>query len=67
MAKVGFFLEQHREQFMLEPHHLERLQKHAPSQPMYLERGKRESGKLLGRWNLVVPERVLNRTWEEVA
>jgi hypothetical protein len=34
---------------------------------MYLERGKRESGKLLARWNLVVPERVLNRPWAEVA
>jgi hypothetical protein len=34
---------------------------------MYLERGKRESGKLLTRWNLVVPERVVNRTWAEVA
>jgi predicted transcriptional regulator of viral defense system len=67
VAKVGFFLEQHREELMLEDQHLQRLQEHAPSQPRYLERGKRESGKLLGRWNLVVPERVLNRTWAEVA
>jgi predicted transcriptional regulator of viral defense system len=66
VAKVGFFLEQHREELMLEESHLERLQEHAPSQPMYLERGKRESGKLLTRWNLVVPERVVNRTWAEV-
>lgn len=67
VAKVGFFLEQHREELMLEEHHFDRLQKHAPSQPMYLERGKRESGKLVTRWNLVVPERVLYRTWAEVA
>jgi predicted transcriptional regulator of viral defense system len=66
VAKVGFFLEQHREELMLEEAHLRRLQEHAPSQPMYLERGKRESGELLRRWNLVVPERVLNRTWAEV-
>jgi len=66
VAKVGFFLEQHREELMLEESHLERLQEHAPSQPMYLERGKREPGKLLTRWNLVVPERVVNRTWAEV-
>ena len=45
----------------------ERVREHVPSQPMYLERGKRETGKLLKRWNLVVPERVLNRTWAEVA
>jgi predicted transcriptional regulator of viral defense system len=67
VAKVGFFLEQHREELMLEDTHLERLQKKAPSQPVYLERSKRESGKLLSRWNLVVPERVLNRRWAEVA
>jgi predicted transcriptional regulator of viral defense system len=66
VAKVGFFLEQHREELMLEESHLERLRQHVPSQPMYLERGKRESGKLLARWNLVVPERVLSRTWAEV-
>jgi predicted transcriptional regulator of viral defense system len=67
VAKVGFFLEQHREDLMLEESHLRRLQEHAPSQPAYLERSKREPGRLLRRWNLVVPERVLNRTWAEVA
>jgi predicted transcriptional regulator of viral defense system len=67
VAKVGFFLEQHREELMIEEGHLERLREHAPARPTYLERGKRESGKLLARWNLVVPERVLNRTWAEVA
>jgi predicted transcriptional regulator of viral defense system len=66
VAKVGFFLEQHREALMIEDGHLERLRLHAPKHPMYLERGKRESGRLLGRWNLVVPERVLNRSWAEV-
>jgi predicted transcriptional regulator of viral defense system len=66
VAKVGFFLEQHRDELMIEDSHLERLQEHAPSHPMYLERGRRESGKFLSRWNLVVPERVLNRTWAEV-
>jgi len=66
VAKVGFFLEQHRDELMLEDTHLARLQEHAPAQPMYLERSKRESGKLLARWNLVVPERVLHRTWAEV-
>ena len=41
---------------------------YAPSarSPMYLDRSKREPGKLLSHWNLVVPEWVLNRTWAEV-
>jgi predicted transcriptional regulator of viral defense system len=66
VAKVGFYLEQHREELMVEDHHLDRLCERRPRRPMYLERGKREPGKLLSRWNLIVPERVRNRTWAEV-
>lgn len=66
VAKVGFYLEQHREELMVEDRYLERLRERAPAHPMYLDRGKREPGKLLSRWNLVVPERVLNRAWAEV-
>ena len=66
IAKLGFFLEQHRQGLMLDDNHLKRLESHRPTQPMYLERGKRESGTLLKRWNLIVPERVVNKTWAEV-
>jgi len=67
VAKVGFYLEQHREELMVEDRHLDRLRERAPSNPMYLDRGVREPGRLLSGWNLVVPERVLNRSWAEVA
>ena len=66
VAKVGFYLEQHRAALMVEDRHLDRLRPHAPARPMYLERGTREPGKLVPGWNLVVPERVLGRTWAEV-
>jgi predicted transcriptional regulator of viral defense system len=66
VARVGFFLEQHGEPLMVEEHHLEALRAHAPGQPRYLDR-RREPGKLVSRWNLVVPERVLARAWAEVA
>jgi predicted transcriptional regulator of viral defense system len=65
-ARVGFFLEQHREQLMVEDQHLKALRKLAPSQPRYLD-AKRETGKLVSGWNLVVPERILTRAWEEVS
>ena len=67
VARVGFFLEQHRDPLMVEERHLEVLQAHAPAQPRYLDRRRRETGKLLPQWNLVVPDRVLQRSWEEVA
>lgn len=64
-ARVGLFLEQHRESLMVEEHHLDALDELAPAQPRYLD-SKREAGRLVKRWNLVVPERVLSRSWATV-
>ena len=64
-ARVGFFLEAHREPLMVEPHDLEALRELAPTQPRYLD-ARRERGKLVAGWNLIVPERVLARAWTEV-
>jgi len=64
-ARVGFYLAQHREALMVDDDHLAALRAHAPAQPRYLDR-RREPGKLIAPWNLVVPERVLQRSWEEV-
>lgn len=65
-ARIGFFVEQHREQLMAEERHLDALRVLAPYQPRYLD-ARREPGKLVAGWNLVVPERVLQRTWAEVS
>jgi len=62
-ARVGFFLEQHRESLMVEDKHLETLRALVPTQPRYID-GSRKSGKLVRPWNLVVPEFVLHRRWE---
>lgn len=63
-AKIGFFLEQHREAFFVEEDFLNYLEKKVPKQPLYLE-GRSKKGRLLKRWNLIVPEKVLKRSWEE--
>lgn len=65
-ARVGFFLEQHRESLMVEDHHLKPLHEHRPRQPRYLDSTKRKSGKFVTDWNLVVPVALLERTWGEV-
>lgn len=67
IARVGFFLEQHREALMVEERYLEALGRHRPSQPAYFDRRQRKGGKLMPRWNLIVPETILARSWEEVA
>jgi len=63
-ARVGFFLEQHREALMVEDHHLDALRKRAPVQAAYLDPA-RGPGRLVSGWNLIVPEEVLTRSWEE--
>jgi predicted transcriptional regulator of viral defense system len=65
-AKVGFFLEQHRTPLMLEDSHLKALRKARPRKPHYLERTRRTPGRLVSEWNLVVPQSILDRAWEEV-
>ena len=65
-AKVGFFLDQHREYLMVEEQHLEKLRKNLPKQPHYIDRSIRKSGRFVPEWNLMVPEKVLERSWSEV-
>lgn len=64
-ARVGFFLEQHRDALMVESRHLERLKRQRPRQPRYFD-ARRKTGKLSPGWNVIVPEEVLGRTWAAV-
>ena len=64
-AKVGFFLEQHKEALMVEASHLDPLRARRPRKPHCLMRGHR-GGRLVSNWNLVVPLKVLERSWQEV-
>ena len=65
-AKVGFFLEQHRETLMVQDVHLKALQKLRPRQPHYFDRARRKDGRLVKQWNLVVPSTIMTRSWAEV-
>ena len=64
-ARVGFFLDQHREVLMVEHEHFEALRGLAPAAPRYLD-SKREPGQLVSTWNLIVPQWVLAREWLEI-
>ena len=66
VARVGFFLEQHRDVLMVNEAHLARLRHHRPRRPHYLDRARR-GGRLVTEWNLVVPTDVMDRSWAEVA
>ncbi|MBW1860145.1 MAG: type IV toxin-antitoxin system AbiEi family antitoxin domain-containing protein [Deltaproteobacteria bacterium] len=63
-AKVGFFLEQHREVLMVEDVHLRHLRERRPRRPHYMGRRTAKNGRLVAEWNLVVPRDILERPWE---
>ena len=65
-AKVGLFLEQHRDVLMVEDKHLQPLRERRPRSPHYLERQQKKASRLVAAWNLIVPQRILDRAWEEV-
>ena len=65
-AKVGFFLEQHRDSLMVENSHLEPLRDKRPRQPHYLESTNRKSGRLVADWNLIVPVELFEQRWGEI-
>ena len=62
-ARVGFFLDQHREKLLVEDLELDRLREVRTLQPHYMDRSVR-GGRLAAEWNLIVPERILARAWE---
>ena len=65
VAKVGFFLEAHRERLMVSDAHLARLRRRRPRQPHYFEKRGAGNGRFVAEWNLVVPDFVIRQVWEE--
>lgn len=63
-AKVGFYLEQHRESLMADEGHLRALRARRPKEPHYAQRAHAGANRFLPEWNLVVPVEVIDRSWE---
>ncbi|MFW6114507.1 MAG: type IV toxin-antitoxin system AbiEi family antitoxin domain-containing protein [bacterium] len=64
VAKVGYFLEEHRQKLMVEPKHFKKLERARPKQPCYLQ-SKSADNVFARRWNLIVPRWLAERHWEE--
>lgn len=64
-AKVGLFLERHKDALMVEEKYLEKLQKLRPRQPHYLSRSRHKDCHFVKNWNLMVPVEILSKSWEE--
>jgi len=64
-AKVGFFLEQHQKQLMVEEACLQILARYIPKQPHYMDNTRQQPSRLQKRWNLIVPMAIIEKSWEE--
>ena len=65
IAKLGFFLEQHQEQFSVKEQQLNHLVRYRPKSRHYMEKHYKGPVKNLQRWNLIVPLAVISKIWEE--
>lgn len=65
-AKVGFYLHQHRDGLMVDDKTFTVLKTMIPKQPHYIDRSARTGCRLVSEWNLLVPPKILDRSWEEV-
>lgn len=65
VARVGFILDTHREQWMIPDTYLSELKKIIPRQPQFLDRSLKRKQQLITDWNLIVPLEIINREWEE--
>ena len=58
-AAVGWFLDTYRATFFVSEDDLVHIEKHVPKAPLYLARHER-GGVLVRRWNLIVPDAILD-------
>lgn len=66
-AKVGYFLEHHRERLMVEEKYLNMLQEFIPKTPHYLGDCRNKKNQMIKKWNIIVPLELVNKTWEEIS
>ncbi|MCE5293359.1 MAG: hypothetical protein LLF94_01935 [Chlamydiales bacterium] len=65
VAKVGYYLENHKNELMVSDFYLSQLAKHIPKTASYLDKKHKGPQVLMSNWNLFVPNSLHNRKWEE--
>jgi predicted transcriptional regulator of viral defense system len=65
IAKVGFYLSQRRQELNVSSEVLLELRKACPRSPHYIDPAARKDGKLLNDWNIIVPNSLIIKDWEE--
>ena len=64
IAKLGFYLETHKDTLMVSDRYLDELRKYIPRIPHYIERDTNNPQSLISAWNLIIPSSLIQREWE---
>jgi predicted transcriptional regulator of viral defense system len=64
-ARVGWYLDSHREQLMIDEEQLQEIYTLQPTKPVYLDRTRSGPTRFVREWNLVVPVYIAEESWEE--
>lgn len=64
-AIVGFFLDLFRDKWYVKDEHLDKIKTYTPKQPVYLDKESNQKNKMIKKWNLIVPENIITKNWEE--
>lgn len=65
VAKVGFYLSQRQKELNVSSDAILELREHCPRSPHYIDSAARKDGKLLDGWNIIVPQSLIIKDWEE--
>lgn len=64
-AKVGFFLDCRPAHLAIDAQYVQKLLPYIPTKPHYMDRSKRSGAKYISKWQLMVPQAIIDRSWEE--
>lgn len=65
IAKLGYFLEQRPAYLKIDPALINKLLPHIPKQPYYMDRKTVGQGSYFKKWQIIVPDHLHQRQWEE--
>ena len=65
IAKVGYYLETRKKELKVSNNQLKQLQNHRPKSIHYLDKSQKSKSQYNSTWNLMIPERIIMKTWEE--
>lgn len=65
ISLVGFYLEQHQKELDVKDRQLKKLAVKRPKKPHYIDRKQKCSNKFNARWNIIIPEEIIERSWNE--